>query len=135
MTLVVDASVAVEYLLRTPLGLKVALTLEESALVAPELLDAEVLAVLRRAVLGKRLPEPRARAALELTIRSGDDLAALDAQPALGPYGASPADLIAAGLDLSTYLKLTFDFAASMTGESPVLRDFRVTWECDGDIE
>ena len=65
MTLVVDASVAVEYLLRTPLGLKVALTIEESALVAPELLDAEVLAVLRRAVLGKRLPEPRARAALQ----------------------------------------------------------------------
>ena len=64
MTLVVDASVAVEYLLRTSLGRKVALTLEASTLVAPELLDAEVLAVLRRAVLGGRLSEPRARAAL-----------------------------------------------------------------------
>jgi predicted nucleic acid-binding protein len=71
LTLVVDASVAVEYLLRTPLGQKAAPTLEAAALAAPELLDAEVLAVLRRAVLGRRLSEPRARAALH-------DLAAWD---------------------------------------------------------
>ena len=49
--LVVDASVAVEYLLRTPLGLTVANTLDRASLVAPELMDAEVLSVLRRAVL------------------------------------------------------------------------------------
>lgn len=65
MTLVVDASVAVEYLLRTPLGQRVAPTLEAAELVAPELLDAEVLAVVRRAWLSKRLAEPRARAAIE----------------------------------------------------------------------
>ena len=45
---VVDASVAVEYLPRTPLGLTVANMIEGSSLVAPEMLDAEVLSVLRR---------------------------------------------------------------------------------------
>ena len=52
---VVDASVAVEYLLRTPLGLSVADMLEDASLVAPELMDAEVLSVLRQAVLNGRL--------------------------------------------------------------------------------
>ena len=65
MTFVVDASVAVEYLLRTPLGRRVAGTLESAALFAPELLDAEVLSVLRREVLAGRLAEPRAAEALE----------------------------------------------------------------------
>jgi len=65
LTLVVDASVAVEYLLRTPLGIKAASTIEAAGLVAPELLDAEVLAVLRRAVLGGRLGESRASLALD----------------------------------------------------------------------
>jgi predicted nucleic acid-binding protein len=63
--LVVDASVAVEYLLRTPLGRRVGLVLERATLVAPELLDAEVLSVLRRAVLGGRLAHARAREALD----------------------------------------------------------------------
>jgi len=39
-----DASVAVEYLLRTALGLRLADRIERSELIAPELLDAEVLA-------------------------------------------------------------------------------------------
>ena len=43
---VIDASIAVEYLLRTPLGLTVAEMMEAASLVAPELLDAEVLSVL-----------------------------------------------------------------------------------------
>jgi predicted nucleic acid-binding protein len=43
MTFVVDASAAVEYLLLTPLGRRVAGLLEGAALVAPELLDAEVV--------------------------------------------------------------------------------------------
>ncbi len=60
MKLVVDASVAVEYLLRTPLGLRVAGMLEQAHLLAPEVLDAEVLAVLRRYVLAGRLTEARA---------------------------------------------------------------------------
>ena len=62
---VVDASVAAEYLLRTPLGLTIANTLEGEDLLAPELLDVEVLSVLRRAVLTKKLQEDRAQAALD----------------------------------------------------------------------
>ena len=62
---VVDASVAVEYLLRTPLGLSLAETLEHAGLAAPDLIDAEVVSVLRRAVLTQRLAERRALMALE----------------------------------------------------------------------
>ena len=63
---VVDASVAVEYLLKTPLGLSVADTLDgASSLIAPEMMDAEVVSVLRRAVLSNRLEEGRAVLALE----------------------------------------------------------------------
>ncbi|WP_419927328.1 type II toxin-antitoxin system VapC family toxin [Candidatus Poriferisocius sp.] len=61
---VVDASVAVEYLLRTPLGVALADTVEEASLAAPEMLDAEVMSVLRRAVLTGRLDEARAVMAL-----------------------------------------------------------------------
>lgn len=64
MSLVVDASVAVEYLLRTELGRSIADRLEREDLVAPELLDAEVLAVLRRAWLAGQLGEGRAAEAL-----------------------------------------------------------------------
>jgi predicted nucleic acid-binding protein len=62
---VIDASAAVEYLLRTTLGLKVAEVIAAAFLVAPALLDVEVLSVLRRAVLRKRLAEKRAVEALE----------------------------------------------------------------------
>ncbi len=62
---VIDASVAVEYLLKTPIGLALADLVGSSALIAPELLDAEVLSVLRGAVLGGRLDEGRALAALD----------------------------------------------------------------------
>lgn len=62
---VIDASVAVEYLLKTPLGLALAELVERASLIAPELLDAEVLSVLRRAALGGRLEEGRALAALD----------------------------------------------------------------------
>ena len=61
---VIDASVAVEYLLRTPLGITLADTVESSSLAAPELLDPEVMSVLRRAVLTGRLEEARAVMAL-----------------------------------------------------------------------
>ena len=61
---VVDASVAVEYLLRTPLGLTVADMIEGASLAAPELMDAEVVSVLRRAVLSGRLEEARAQMAV-----------------------------------------------------------------------
>ena len=62
---VVVASVAVEYLLRTPLGLAVADIIEDASLTAPELMDAEVLSVLRRAVLNGRLEEARAQMVID----------------------------------------------------------------------
>ena len=62
---VVDASVAVEYLLRTPVGESVAELLESAVLLAPELMDAEVLSVLRRAVLHGHLEEARALLAVD----------------------------------------------------------------------
>lgn len=58
---VIDASVAFEYLLRTRLGRTVASTIDGASLVAPELMDAEVLSVLRKSVLQGRLSEDRAR--------------------------------------------------------------------------
>ena len=60
MIVVVDASAAVEYLLQSTLGLRVATLIESADVIAPELLDAEVLAVLRREVLAGRLAEQRA---------------------------------------------------------------------------
>ena len=60
---VIDASVAAEFLLRTTLGRKIAEIVEGAFLAAPELLDVEVLSVLRRAVLRQRLAERRARLA------------------------------------------------------------------------
>ena len=65
MTYVIDASVAVEYLLRTAIGLRIADVIEEADLVAPELIDVEVLSVLRRAVLHRRLDAKRAREAVD----------------------------------------------------------------------
>jgi predicted nucleic acid-binding protein len=62
--LVIDASVAVEYLLRTRLGNAVAPRLEGDELIAPELVDAEVLAVLRRAARTGEVAEDRAEMAL-----------------------------------------------------------------------
>lgn len=61
---VIDASVAVEYLLRTPLGITLADTIENASLAAPELIDPEVVSVLRRAVLTGRLEDARAEIAL-----------------------------------------------------------------------
>jgi predicted nucleic acid-binding protein len=65
VTIVPDASIAVELLLRTPLGENLADRIKGATLVAPALIDYEVLAVLRKLVLKKELREHRARAALE----------------------------------------------------------------------
>jgi predicted nucleic acid-binding protein len=65
LILVVDASVAVEYLLQTALGVRAAPMLEGADLIAPELLDVEVLAVLLREVLAGRLVESRAGEAVD----------------------------------------------------------------------
>ena len=64
MIVVVDASAAVEYLLQTALGVRVGTLIEAADVAAPELLDAEVLAVLRREVLTGRLAERRATEAV-----------------------------------------------------------------------
>ncbi len=64
MIVVVDASAAVEYLLQTALGVRVGSLIESADVAAPELLDAEVLAVLRREVLAGRLAERRATEAV-----------------------------------------------------------------------
>ena len=61
---VIDASAAAEYLLRTPLGLKLADLIAGAFILAPALLDVEVLSVLRRAVLRQQLAEERAELAL-----------------------------------------------------------------------
>ena len=65
MTYVIDASVAAEYLLRTPLGVRAAQLIEPSRLLAPALLDVEVLSVLRRGVRRGVLSEARAQTAVE----------------------------------------------------------------------
>jgi predicted nucleic acid-binding protein len=64
MILVLDASAAVEYLLQTRLGVRVGALIETADIGAPELLDAEVMAVLRREVLKGRLAERRATEAV-----------------------------------------------------------------------
>lgn len=65
--IVLDASAAVEWLLRSPRGRRVdALVEADPLLVAPALLDVEVLSVLRRALLGRALTERRAAEALDM---------------------------------------------------------------------
>ncbi len=65
MTIVPDASIAVELLLRTPLGENLAHRLKGATLVAPALIDCEVLAVLRKLVLKKEIRDDRAGVALD----------------------------------------------------------------------
>jgi predicted nucleic acid-binding protein len=65
MRYVIDASVAVEVLLQTTVGRHATELVAEAELVAPELLDVEVLAVLRRESLGGRLKPKRASEAVE----------------------------------------------------------------------
>ncbi len=62
---VVDASAAVECLLKTSVGVEVARLMRPAELVAPELLDPEVLSALRRAVLRGVIPDSRALLALD----------------------------------------------------------------------
>lgn len=65
MILVVDASAAVEYLLQTVVGHRIGALLEDADVCAPELIDAEVLAVLRREMLAGRLDARRAAHAVD----------------------------------------------------------------------
>ncbi|MER3452716.1 MAG: VapC toxin family PIN domain ribonuclease [Acidimicrobiia bacterium] len=64
MTFVVDASVAIEVLLRTPRGDRALDLIGDTPVAAPELLDAEVLSVLRRLTLRGALAPRRARQAI-----------------------------------------------------------------------
>ena len=73
MNVVIDASAAIEFLLRTPVGLRIEGMITDATLFAPELLDVEVTAVLRRHLLHGILGEERAGQAL-------DDLVAWDVQ-------------------------------------------------------
>lgn len=57
---VIDASAAVEYLVKSSLGTHVADLVEDDPLVAPELIDAEILSVLRSWVLRGHIEESRA---------------------------------------------------------------------------
>lgn len=65
--IVLDASAAVELLLNTPLGDRVGdrLSADSTSLHAPQLLDVEVLHVLRSLRLGRAVTERRANEALE----------------------------------------------------------------------
>jgi len=77
--IVPDASVAVELLLRTPLGENLARRLKGATLVAPTLIDCEVLAVLRKLILRKEVRDDRASAALDdLSLWQVRRLAAID---------------------------------------------------------
>jgi predicted nucleic acid-binding protein len=71
--IVLDASAAIELLLRTPTGTEVATRIapEDETLHAPHLLDVEIAQVLRRYVSSKEVTSSEARQAL-------DDLVALD---------------------------------------------------------
>jgi predicted nucleic acid-binding protein len=66
VNLVVDASIAIEVLLQTSLGQRATAALHPAALYAPELLDAEVISVLRRFVLRGALDAARAGVAIEV---------------------------------------------------------------------
>ena len=64
-TWVVDASVAVEILLRTPTGDQAWTMIETGEVCCPDLLDAEVLSVLRKLALTKVISARRAEEALD----------------------------------------------------------------------
>ena len=67
--LVVDASVAIEILLRSTLGRAAQESLRGAVLLAPELLDVEVMAGLRRAVLAGLMSPERGRQAIDALAR------------------------------------------------------------------
>ncbi|WP_423915787.1 type II toxin-antitoxin system VapC family toxin [Candidatus Poriferisodalis sp.] len=62
---VVDASAAVEYLLRSPVGLTLADTLNVAHIDAPEILDAEVMSTFRRHVNRQALAPEQAERLLD----------------------------------------------------------------------
>lgn len=65
MSYVIDASAAAEYLLKTSLGGRIANVIEDQPLYAPELLDVEIVSILRRATFRKMVSDRRAGEAIE----------------------------------------------------------------------
>ena len=61
---VIDASAAVEYLLESDVGTQVEALINGTLLIAPEMLDAEVLSALRRKVQQQEISEAKALDAL-----------------------------------------------------------------------
>lgn len=68
MTFVIDASAAAEALFRTPLGKHALEMIGAETLVAPELIDAEVLAFIRRKTLQGIVSPVRAAKAVEMLV-------------------------------------------------------------------
>ncbi len=68
MTYVIDASAAAEVLFRTPLGEHTLARIGNEVLVAPELIDAEVLSFIRRKTLQGVVSEKRAGQAVEMLV-------------------------------------------------------------------
>jgi predicted nucleic acid-binding protein len=66
VTIVPDASVAVEFLLRTAIGESLAPRFKQATLVAPALIDYEIASVLRRLTLRKQIDARRAKMALDI---------------------------------------------------------------------
>lgn len=60
----IDASILVEYILQTELGLRSAALLDGAYLVAPELIDAEIMSALRQMTLRGEISADRAESAL-----------------------------------------------------------------------
>lgn len=67
---VIDASALVEVVLHTELGEAVANTIRDRRLIAPELIDVEVLATLRRSVLAKSVSDPEVSLAVHRLINA-----------------------------------------------------------------
>lgn len=62
---VLDASAVVEYLLERPAGEQVAAVIAGRRLIAPDLLDAEVMSALRSQIMSRRIDEAQALEALD----------------------------------------------------------------------
>jgi predicted nucleic acid-binding protein len=68
VTYVIDASAAAEVLFRTPLGERALETIGDEVVVAPELIDAEVLSFIRRKTLQGVVTARRAGQAIEMLV-------------------------------------------------------------------
>ena len=118
MSYVIDASAGVEFLLRTPVGHAVEAAIGDALLHAPELFDAEVLAVLRRETLAGRLGATRALLALD-ALRAWD----LDRAPHRGLLADAWSLRHNVSADDALYLALARRLGATvLTADGPLSR-------------